>query len=452
MVLVCLLLMLKQDAQPQLELRAEPAVLYPGQLGRLELLLHVPARASLPQNSEAQLHLPWLESDMPGFVGLLEPDQWLCQTIHRRGDGMRVRVGPHAWTWPHEAEAASQTDRVFRLSWPFRCSGEHEGMQRLPQVVLTQRSGTQVVSNVQTIDVKPLPLPKEAQPTWRLGVGRFRVSGRITPSVIRPNGEAVLQLWVEGDGLLEEIKQPLLARLPGWGLDRFRLTTLPETWSDDLRARCFRWEIQVRADAGALTLPPIAYGFFDPSAGEYRVERVDGPTLIVAPIEPDLKELYSRSSELPVRLKLAPADGLLNGPVEDGPPRALALIPAGVLLISWIAYLALLRRFGWYGAPEKCVRRAERFRRWRAARQILADSRAPVPTRVFGALKHTMQENVGDAGELPLSTMCLKLRQRALGLWTAAEAVRYGPPGVFASDLLQETTAFLDDWKEAECS
>lgn len=424
--------------QPKLELRAEPALLYAGQLGRLELTLRLPPGTREGADSP-RLLLPWLEGDMPGLAGELDPDEWFTAQIRQKAPGFPVKLGPAVWRWPEE-KAAEAGERVFRLTWRFRCRPDHEGPIEVPAAALEWPGRPTLASTPFIVEVKPAPLPTQPLPAWRLGVGAFTVRTDLVPSAVQPGEEAELRLWVGGEGCLTDIARPLLARMPGWGLDRCRLTPLPETWSEDLTARCFRWRVQFRAEAGRLRLPAIPYAFFDPAAGRYVVAGTPPMAAEVEPRGAGSLPLLPLAGELPARLELSSPEEALAAPA--GPRRWLAGGAALALLLDFFACSALAV---WLSVPS-VARRRRRRQAWNDARRSLDDEGVGLPERVHAALRRLEQAEAADRLDDE------RLRQRARRLWGEAETARYGPPAFRRSDLEREARMLLDAWKEAACS
>jgi len=201
-----------------------------------------------------------------------------------------------------------------------------------------------------------MPLPEEGRPQSFTGaVGQYRVRASLEPSRADV-GEAVeLAVEIIGRGNIKALPAPRLTELPS-------VEVFPPTESADPQVgpesvsgtKTFRW-VLVPRQPGDVTVPQIAYGYFDPAAGKYAEAltqplrlAVDGPSV---PAQGQVTLRPLKPSAASDSLEFARSPWFI----------AAQVLPLGLLAASWLA-----------------VRRrsvAPRARPAPAARSVLADLR-----------------------------------------------------------------------------
>ena len=201
------------------------------------------------------------------------------------------------------------------------------------------------------ITITVLPLPQAGQPVGFSGaVGSFSVRLKVDRPVVRAGETVNCVVDVQGNGNVRSLGAPQLT-LPDWvrtykaGEKR---SVRPGGGGGDSSqiggVATFSYLLLPR-QAGTLTIPPVAYTYFDPLAKAYRVARSEGATITVAP---------GSGAAPPV----VPTDNLRPIELQLGAPAALPV--AGQLWFWVVMALPLLAvlRTGWQRWREIRVRTA----------------------------------------------------------------------------------------------
>jgi len=128
----------------------------------------------------------------------------------------------------------------------------------------------QIFRRTEPLEVEVLPLPGGAPEGFGGAVGEYEFSAELSTGEAATGDAVTLRLTVSGKGNLRGLSSPDLPPLPD-----FRVYE-PETRDDlGLTSRGIRgsrtWEYVIVPRApGQQTVPPIAYAWFSPAAGEYR--------------------------------------------------------------------------------------------------------------------------------------------------------------------------------------
>lgn len=141
------------------------------------------------------------------------------------------------------------------------------------------RSGYEVVSNVPSIDVVPLPNnpPKE----FIGAVGSFDVKQNVAIKDLKQGDVFQLDVIIEGEGNLHNIEQP---KLPlNKGMIVYGDPTIEENWvvgSHGTKGTItYKFNVQVTKE-GAQAIPGVAIGYFDPKQEKYITKIADSTIYI----------------------------------------------------------------------------------------------------------------------------------------------------------------------------
>ncbi len=137
-----------------------------------------------------------------------------------------------------------------------------------------------------TVTVRPLPDVEG----FSGAVGRFETDASLDKDVVPLGGAALLRFRIEGIGNLKWIDRPPTIEVPGAKLYPPQVKTDLEVTARGLRGSR-TWEfVVVPETSGDLEVPPVAFAYFDPKAGEIvtvQTEalslRVEGGTVAARP-------------------------------------------------------------------------------------------------------------------------------------------------------------------------
>ncbi|MCR4920127.1 MAG: BatD family protein [Bacteroidaceae bacterium] len=149
------------------------------------------------------------------------------------------------------------------------------------------------------IDVKPLPTPKPA--SFSGAVGKFSISGSLTPEQLNANDAATLRLIVSGQGNMKLMKAPRVSFPNDFEVYDPKETDKTTNTSAGARGNKVFDYVVVPRHGGKYTIPPVEYSYFDTESEKYVTVRTDsfdiavakgkGHTATVVPEQEDLKVL-----------------------------------------------------------------------------------------------------------------------------------------------------------------
>jgi tetratricopeptide (TPR) repeat protein len=161
------------------------------------------------------------------------------------------------------------------------------------------RQPMQLTTDALELDVKPLP-EAGRPPDFSGAVGRFTLDVRATPLDLTQGDPVTLTITLRGDGNLASATPPALA-----ASDTLRVYPAQAASGQGNAAssgvgleRVYE-QVVIPQASGAVTLPPLRFSYFDPTAGAYKTV---GPPPIALTIEPS-----ARAAEAPQIVGGAPA-------------------------------------------------------------------------------------------------------------------------------------------------
>ncbi len=156
-----------------------------------------------------------------------------------------------------------------------------------------------IVAPAVEIEVEPLPTPKPA--TFSGAVGKFTISGSLTPEQINANDAATLRLTVSGQGNMKLLKSPKINFPNDFEVYDPKETDKTQNTASGARGNKIFDYIVVPRHAGDYSIPPVAYTYFDPEKSQYITVQTDsfsisvakgkGRTTMVTPEQEDLQVL-----------------------------------------------------------------------------------------------------------------------------------------------------------------
>lgn len=124
-----------------------------------------------------------------------------------------------------------------------------------------------------TITVKPLPEGKPA--SFDGAIGKFTIMATVPHMNISANETAVLDVILKGEGNMPLITAPQVQWPQGTeGYDPTVKENIDRTVSPIRGTKMFEYSFTAK-QAGAVTLPPVEFSYFDPSANAYKTIRTE---------------------------------------------------------------------------------------------------------------------------------------------------------------------------------
>ena len=210
------------------------------------------------------------------------------------------------------------------------------------------------------------PLPEGAPPAFRRGnVGQWSLRVEATPQEVALGDPVTVRVVAEGQGNLRNLELPELGKIDGFKL--FEPTRSEEVAIRDLRYGGSKTAeyVLVPERAGSFEVPPLAFAFFDPKAGQYvsmetapialTVLQGQGSAVAQAPAPPAPQERQRDGGLVPPRV--APVIVAAQEPLWSR-PWFLAALLAPALAVLGVVAAPLLRRGGTRPARRKAKGRA----------------------------------------------------------------------------------------------
>lgn len=129
-------------------------------------------------------------------------------------------------------------------------------------------------SNSLSLEVKPLPAPSAALPTWPGSqglVGSTTVKASSSSSSVRMGEPKVITIDVASIGNLSKLQAPLIADNPSYRVYTERPRTLNQEANGRLVSRRIFKVSVVPLVSGDISLPPLKLAYFDPSSKDYHI-------------------------------------------------------------------------------------------------------------------------------------------------------------------------------------
>lgn len=130
------------------------------------------------------------------------------------------------------------------------------------------------------IDVQALPSPKPSH--FSGAVGKFSMSGSLTPEQLDANDAASLRLIVSGHGNMKLMKAPVLNAPKDFEVYTPKETDKTTNTTSGAKGNIVFDYVIVPRHGGKYTIPPVEFVYFNPDAGKYITLRTDSFNLAVA--------------------------------------------------------------------------------------------------------------------------------------------------------------------------
>lgn len=143
------------------------------------------------------------------------------------------------------------------------------------------------------LDVKPLPAG--APLTFKGAVGKFEMTTAVDKQETKVGEPITLQVEISGQGNISNLGDPAWPDDPNWRSFESDSGTYTEVVDGHLHGRKSYERLLVPTNGGQLTLPGIAYSYFDPESNSYQTltsdplpVQVDGTAVNYSPEQPPL--------------------------------------------------------------------------------------------------------------------------------------------------------------------
>lgn len=321
----------------------------------------------------------------------------------------------------------------------------------------SNRGRRRVRSLPMLIDVEPIPLVGRPAGFEEGNVGSLRASAGVDRHVARVGDTINLTLAVNGSGLLSRVRLPELGDLDGARVFPADGSHQQEVGLDLWMRGVSRSRIAiVPQEEGSLTIPAIAFEYFNPWTGTFETTQSDAITITVAGQNPNALPVQDAPDELverdwldalppprPIRSSVSPLQGLGVSPVYI----VLLLLPIG--LAVGVVTLGAARQRRAATAPARA--------KGRAATTAIDAMRSGAP----GDLARAIREYIGTVSGKPAGGMTAAALETHVASWLnpdlaarvravleEADVARYG--GATSDDLADRARSVVQAMEDAQ--
>jgi len=163
---------------------------------------------------------------------------------------------------------------------------------------LNQLVKKSIVTPAIEIDVMPLPSPKPANFTG--AVGKYTISGQLTPEQVNANDAATLRLIVSGQGNMKLMKAPKVSFPQDFEIYDPKVSDKTTNTSLGAKGNVVYDYVVVPRHGGRFTVAPVEFCYFDPDAHSYKTLKTDSFCIAVAKSKTTGSSNYHEQEDLKI--------------------------------------------------------------------------------------------------------------------------------------------------------
>lgn len=163
---------------------------------------------------------------------------------------------------------------------------------------LSQIVKKSIVAPAIEIEVLPLPTPKPAN--FAGAVGKYTISGQLTPEQVNANDAATLRLTVSGQGNMKLMKAPKVNFPQDFEIYDPKVSDKTTNTSFGAKGNVVYDYVVVPRHGGKFNIAPVEFCYFDPEAQSYKTLKTDSFTIAVAKSKSTGSSNYHEQEDLKV--------------------------------------------------------------------------------------------------------------------------------------------------------
>ena len=163
---------------------------------------------------------------------------------------------------------------------------------------LSQIVKKSIVAPAIEIEVLPLPTPKPAN--FAGAVGKYTISGQLTPEQVNANDAATLRLTVSGQGNMKLMKAPKVNFPQDFEIYDPKVSDKTTNTSLGAKGNVVYDYVVVPRHGGKFNIAPVEFCYFDPEAQSYKTLKTDSFTIAVAKSKTTGSTNYHEQEDLKV--------------------------------------------------------------------------------------------------------------------------------------------------------
>ena len=163
---------------------------------------------------------------------------------------------------------------------------------------LTQIVRKSIVTPSIDIEVLPLPTPKPAN--FAGAVGKYTISGQLTPEQVNANDAATLRLIVSGQGNMKLMKSPKVNFPQDFEIYDPKVMDKTTNSPQGAKGNVVYDYVVVPRHGGKYSITPVEFCYFDPDAHSYKTLKTDSFSIAVAKSKTTGSSSYHEQEDLKV--------------------------------------------------------------------------------------------------------------------------------------------------------
>lgn len=163
---------------------------------------------------------------------------------------------------------------------------------------LSQIVKKSIVAPALEIDVLPLPTPKPDN--FAGAVGKYSISGQLTPEQVNANDAATLRLTVTGQGNMKLMKAPKVYFPQDFEIYDPKVSDKSTNTSSGAKGNVVYDYVVVPRHGGKFTIAPVEFCYFDPELESYKTLKTDSFSIAVAKSKTTGSSNYHEQEDLKV--------------------------------------------------------------------------------------------------------------------------------------------------------
>ena len=163
---------------------------------------------------------------------------------------------------------------------------------------LTQIVRKSIVTPSIDIEVLPLPTPKPAN--FAGAVGKYTISGQLTPEQVNANDAATLRLIVSGQGNMKLMKSPKVNFPQDFEIYDPKVMDKTTNSPQGAKGNVVYDYVVVTRHGGKYSITPVEFCYFDPDAHSYKTLKTDSFSIAVAKSKTTGSSSYHEQEDLKV--------------------------------------------------------------------------------------------------------------------------------------------------------
>lgn len=151
-----------------------------------------------------------------------------------------------------------------------------------------------------SIDLEVLPLPAPKPANYAGAVGKYTISGQLTPEQVNANDAATLRLTVSGQGNMKLMKAPKVNFPQDFEIYDPKVTDKTTNTSLGAKGNVVYDYVVVPRHGGKFNIAPVEFCYFDPDAQAYKTIKTDSFAIAVAKSKTTGSSNYHEQEDLKI--------------------------------------------------------------------------------------------------------------------------------------------------------